>query len=147
MVLFAAAVGVALFSHERKRTWVAVVLAILCIAEQGRTPPTFSKEEARRRVQQVIARTPSGCRTFLYTPRGDPDNLVDVAAAHLDAMDAELETGIPTINGYSGGFPVNYPFANPLIRNEDDLDAMDARRKEWCERRGLEPNTVAWIHD
>jgi hypothetical protein len=147
MVLFAAAVGAACFIHERKRVGAAAVLALLCLLEQGRTPPTFSKDESRRRIQQTAARVPPGCRAFLYTPRGDPDNLVEVAAAHLDAMGAELETGVPTINGYSGNFPPHYPFANPLIRKDQDLDDMRARLKDWCERHGLDTDSVAWIHD
>ncbi len=147
MVLFAAAAGAASFVHERKRVWVAAALALLCILEQGRTPPTFSKEESRRRIQQTAARVPRGCRAFLYTPRGDPDKLVEVAAAHLDAMGAELETGVPTINGYSGNFPPQYPFANPLIREDKDLGDIEAWRKDWCERHGLDLDSVAWIHD
>jgi hypothetical protein len=147
MVLFAAAVGAACCINERKRLWAAAGLALLCLLEQGRTPPTYSKEESRRRVQQTAARVPPGCTAFLYTPRGDPDNQVEAAAAQLDAMGAELATGVPTINGCSGNFPPQYPFANPLIRQDQDLDEVDARRKDWCERHGLEPDSVAWIHD
>ncbi len=147
LVLFAVAVGAACFIHERKRVWAAAVLALLCLLEQGRTPPTFSKSESRRRIQETAARVPPGCRAFLFTPRGDPDNLVEIAAAHLDAMDAELETGVPTINGYSGNFPPQYPFANPLIQTGQDLEAVKVRLKDWCDRQGLRPDSVAWIHD
>ena len=147
MVLFAAAVGAAYFVNERKRLWAAVGLALLCILEQGRTPPTYSREESRRRIEQLAARLPRDCTAFLYTPRGDPDSLVEIAASHLDAMGAELETGVPTINGCSGNFPPHYPFANPLMRQDQDLDDIEARRKDWCERQGLDPDSVAWIHD
>ena len=147
MVLLAAAVGVACFIHERKHIGAAAALAMLCLLEQGRPPPSFSKDESRRRIQETAVRVPPGCRAFLYTPHGDPDNLVEVAAAHLDAMGAELETGVPTINGYSGNFPPHYPFANPLIRKDQDLDDMGAHLKDWCERHGLDPDSVAWIHD
>ena len=147
VILFAAAIGVAVVVHQRKSRWLAAALTLLCVLEQGRTSPTFSRGESRCRVQRTAARVPQGCRAFLYTPGGDPDNLVETAAAHLDAMEAGLEIGVPTINGYSGSFPPHYSFANPLIRAGEGLGGLDARRIEWCERHGLDPDSVAWIHD
>ena len=147
VVLFVIAAGAACFVEDRKRVWTAAVLALLCVLEQGRTPPTFSKEESRRRVAELAARIPPGGAAFLYTPRGDPDSFLERAFVQVDAMWAELETGEPTVNGYSGAVPPDYAFVAPIIRDEDDLEERQKALNEWCERHGKNPATVVWIHD
>jgi hypothetical protein len=147
LVLFALSAGAAGFVHERKRLWVAAALVLVCVLEQGRTPPTFSKEESRRRVADVSARVPPDCQAFLYTPRGDADSFLEQAFVQVDAMWAQLETGKPTINGYSGNAPPQYPFRNPILRNGEDRAAWESALGAWCKIHGVDRGAVAWIHD
>ena len=147
LVLFAVAVGAASFVNDRKRVAVAFGLALLCVLEQGRTPPTFSKEESRRRIAGVAARVPPGRPPFLYTPTGDPDSFLEQAFVQVDAMWAGMESRAPTLNGYSGNVPPNYPFGNALARDESDLAEQGGWLKDWCERHRMDPASVAWIHD
>ena len=147
LVLFALSAGAACFVHERKRLWVAAALALVCVLEQGRTPPTFKKQDSRDRVAELAARVPPDCRTFFYTPRGDPDSYLQQAFVQVDAMWAGLQVGKPTINGYSGNIPPHYPFLIAILRDGEDLSGWEAALDAWCKLHGVDRASVEWVHD
>ena len=147
LVLVAASVGAAAFVHDQKRLWAAAALALVCVLEQGRTPPTYSREDSRRRVAEVVRRVPPDCRAFLYTPTGDSRSMMEQVSTQLDAMGAALETRKPTVNGYSGNAPPHYPFLLPVVGDADELRDRADKLKTWCDLHGIDPATVAWIHD
>jgi hypothetical protein len=85
-----------------KWQWGVALLA-LAILEQGRAAPSFDKLAARVDVEQIAGKVDRvACASFLYDPkvRREPEFKLQI-----DAMWASLETGVPTVNGYSGNFP------------------------------------------
>ena len=53
----------------------------------------------------------------------------------------------PTVNGYSGNIPPHYPLGIVTVRDQADLDLREQQLKDWCERHGIDPASVVWIHD
>jgi hypothetical protein len=109
-LLFPASLGVAYFSEaawHRGRP-AGLALAILCLAEQGQNTPTFSKADARTLRDSLAARIPKGCSAFFYTGEGRDPSLLQ-----LDAMWAALAADVPTVNGYSGAWPVGWSGNEP----------------------------------
>jgi hypothetical protein len=145
-VLFATAAGAAAFVRRRK-AWAALAVAAACVLEQGRALPTFSKDEALRRAAAVAARVPPGGAAFLYSPRGDPHSGREGIYVNVDALWAGLEADAPTLNGYSGNAPPDWPFALPQVRTPQDRRAVDDGLADWCARTGLDPASVARVYD
>src|SRR5438034_155538 len=65
---------------------------------------------------------------------------------HLDGMWAQLESGVPTANGYSGAAP---PGWRDLEFNQahlpDKIWRLGPALDRWCATRGLPREQVAWI--
>ena len=72
--------------------------------------PFFSLKEWRKEHRLVHnALTNSDCDVFWMEWKNGPE-----WRSHVQAMHAQLSTGIPTVNGYSGHFPKqNWPYRNP----------------------------------
>ena len=72
--------------------------------------PFFSLKEWRKEHKLVHnALTNSDCDVFWMEWEDGPE-----WRSHVQAMHAQLSTGIPTVNGYSGHFPKpNWPYRNP----------------------------------
>ena len=60
-------------------------------------------------------------------------------------MWAALATGVPTIDGYSGGAPPDYPMPVVDVDNPPDRRATADALATWTRSRGLDPAAVAWI--
>jgi len=77
-----------------------------------------------RQVQDYAARLAPACTSFLITRPSQ--NIIEVVKLQVAAMWVQAVSGVPTLNGYSGGEPPGYPFFtgvnNPrdflLFRNE-----------------------------
>ena len=143
VVPLALAVAAVIGRLERRGYAVAaVLLGALCVGEQLYPKGGYDKVQVRAEVERITHAIPPTARTFF----------VSVSHAewefrpHYDAMWAALEAGLPTING---GLP-NYPRGYDLITvAQVDLElAEDERRlRTWCEKNGLSPAEVAWVHD
>ena len=72
--------------------------------------PSFSLKEWRKEHRLVHnALIKSDCDVFWMEWKDGPE-----WRSHVQAMHAQLSTGIPTVNGYSGHFPKqNWPYTNP----------------------------------
>jgi hypothetical protein len=95
---------------------VAVLAASACMValdQYCRDVPSFAKAEAQRRSASLAGKVASanrarGARAFYFMPSTtDPYYVV-----HLDAMMAGQVLGLPTLNGYSGNAPANYPLGS-----------------------------------
>jgi hypothetical protein len=120
-----------------------VALVLLCLLEQGRTLPTFDRYESRARIAQVAERVPPGCAAFFVsrtvTAPSGPD-----WPTQLDAMWAALATGVPTVNGYSGGWPPGWD----LDADEQEAGGAAPLAEElagWLARHGVPRHRVCWI--
>lgn len=105
---FSLSVAWALSALEAKRR-LALALGLVVMLEQGRAHWSYDKVELRARVARVAAQVPpAGCAAF-YATRPTA-NAYERALMHLDAMWAAVETGVPTVNGYSGKTPPRWDF-------------------------------------
>jgi len=108
------------------RKFFATTLAVLMVAGlvleniYGQTE-VFARGDLERRVQPVIdqlelKKREHPCRVFLLTQADIPN-----WAHQLDASWASIMTGVPTINGYSGGIPRGWNFHNPQQASKKDV--------------------------
>jgi hypothetical protein len=104
-----------------RRPRLALVLALLCVLEQGRSLGAYDRAAHRRDVQELAAAIPSPCRAFLVVAVGKLPGEKDDTDLQLDAMWASLETGVPTVNGYSGRVPPGWKFDLPRESEIEDL--------------------------
>jgi hypothetical protein len=150
LILIPLAIGFAIAWERLPSRWgwkYATLLALLCLLEQGVTTTTFDKLEARARARAIAAAVAAAGppRTFFYSSSrpGLPD-----WNDHVDGMWAEIASGVPTINGYSGFSP---PGWNPLyaaaVRSSRDEGRVRHDLLGWIQGRGLKPDEVAWIHE
>ncbi len=133
MLLVPAGAGTALFAERlRGRPAVLGLLAVVTTAEQVRQLTSYGKEDGRRRVAVVASAVRPGCEAFLYTP---PAGREDPWWYQVDAMWASMNTGVTTINGYSGNAPPGWPFyRNQIATPEHDRElaqALDGWAHAW----------------
>jgi hypothetical protein len=84
---------------------VAVVLALLCCAEQLTATASYDVEMYRARIAAITEKLdPSESGPFFVAAAPGEEPYL----SQLDAMWAGLEAGRPTVNGYSGNFPPGY---------------------------------------
>jgi hypothetical protein len=92
--------------------------------------PAYDRARPAARVARVAAAVPPGCPAFFYSPVLSPQ-------AHwvtqLDGMWASLETGVPTVNGYSSNLAPGWtPLMAHVVRDPGerrvhrDLEAWEA---------------------
>ncbi|HEU4642527.1 MAG TPA: hypothetical protein VFS44_08740 [Gemmatimonadaceae bacterium] len=147
VLLVPAAVGVALFVDALGvRGWAgAVVLAATAVvigAEQWQDLLSYDKYAGRERVAIVANAIPPGCGAFLFAP---PDGRQDPWWYHMDAMWASLETGVPTINGYSGNEPPGWPFYDNVVRRPAHERQLLAALDAWARRWGLDRSRLCMV--
>ncbi len=121
---------------RRSQRALVVFLASVVVLEQGGALPSFSRARARERVAVLARAIPAHCTTFLYTPvepNGDPNWY------HGDAMWASFARDIPTLNGYSGNFPHDWPFYDVIVRKAEQDTALGNGLAHWVRQWGLDP--------
>ncbi|MDB5352013.1 MAG: hypothetical protein JWN86_3260 [Planctomycetota bacterium] len=104
LVLVPAAIGFAMFfttPWARRRPILAMMIGLFCIVEQGLTTPAYDKAEERAHIAALSRRVDPSALAFYYRPGGR----IAPWVYHVDAMWMSLATRVPTINGYSGGWP------------------------------------------
>lgn len=105
LLLFPLSVGLAFFAQLAPWRWLAPALVVVFL-EQGVTTGSYDAAENRRTIESLARRVPADCEAFAYlvpVPRKQSEYY------HLDAMWAALETGVPTVNGYSSHAPPGWP--------------------------------------
>lgn len=129
VLLIPAGAGIALWA-ERYRQWPAViaVAALVMVGEQAQRLSWYDKERGRQRVAVIAAAIPAGCDAFLYTPPTGRDN---PWAYHVDAMWASIQTGVPTVNGYTGNAPPTWEFYWNAIVNPAHDRAIEISLLRW----------------
>lgn len=125
---------------RRWRAWL-LPLAALVVLEQVQTPETYRRGPVRATVARLAQRIPPDCAVFFYSS-DDPGAMPH--HVHLEAMWASMATGIPTINGYSGGAPPDWPLQDAVIRAPEGEPALRDALRRWIAARQIrEP--VCWI--
>ncbi len=148
LLLIPAALGAAIALERRRSPRVAVLLAALCVAEQAQTTPSYDKEAARAHVRAIVheleALRGPDCPAFYLSVQGDAG--APPEQYQLDAMWASLESGVPTVNGYSGNLP---PGWLPLFFNRTPSAAEEVALRgclyRWCVSTGVDPARLCWL--
>lgn len=149
LLLLPVAIGAAAFAQAApwRRRWVWAA-CVACLAEQGATTETYDKIRAREEVAAVARSVDPRCAAFIYSvlQPGVPDWAESVPIKyHLDAMWAQLELGIPTLNGYSGHVPPGWAFKRAIVsRTPEENARLSELLREWLAGRGLDPARVCW---
>lgn len=99
----------------------------------------FIRRDSRNRDVYVIRKQMGGKRYKVSTRARTWE-------CHLDAMFAELEVHVPTLNGYSGANPQGWDaledsnFSNPLGETR-----IDQALAAWAKRTGIPRESICWI--
>jgi hypothetical protein len=144
LLLIPAAVGLSCALQRWPRPAVALGVLLVCALEQARPIPAYDKYQNRQRIAAVVERVPPGTAVFFVSRRVHEHPWM-YCQTHLDAMWAQMVTGVPTINGYSGRDPPDYGY---LMLNELELGepATDLEKSldHWVRLHGLERRQVVW---
>jgi hypothetical protein len=131
------------FARPARGAAVAAGISLFCLAEQAKYLPAFDKATHRAAITQIASRVdPQACDAFLY---------VAVGSAFLpwkysiDAMWASLESGVPTINGYTGFHPEGWNLGTPTIVSGADEERIEADLARWVERHHLDAARVCQV--
>ncbi len=123
--------------RKRASLGVVVTVALLCMAEQVVSTPSFAWRAQRRQFEAVEREIGPRCRYFLYAPILKPDSFSGVWKYQIDAMWAQMESGVPTLNGYSGNVPPGWSLGNNLIRSSSDDARIRSAAQTWLQRNSL----------
>lgn len=105
---------------------VLYLVLVVTLLDQFRVFNTdFKKQDYRgdSNLSKILVTEPE-CKSFILATEG-----LEWWDDQLQAMITSVETGIPTVNGYSGGFPKDYPNLN--WRSSSDLLKVG----QWLEKR------------
>jgi hypothetical protein len=147
LMLIPFSIGLAYLAQTTSRS-AAVLIAAICFFEQGQDMVAYDKIELRRDADLLAAQVNKECATFYYSPfySGSAPDLPPQYKLQIDAMWASLQTGVPTINGYGGGYPEEWGelLENKLLDEAGRLQMRDAIGR-WVRRHRLDPAKVCWI--
>jgi hypothetical protein len=114
LLILSVAAGAALWVEQaRWRKPLVVAVLIVVLLEQVQRTPSYDRVEVESRVASIAGRVRRDAPAFLYTVPGAG------LSSQLDAMEASLESGVPTVNGYSGNIPPGYPFEGCGVSPEE----------------------------
>ena len=150
VLLLPVAIGAAAFVQSVPwNRWKVGLTVVVCLLEQGVTTETYDKERARADVAEIVKSVDRRASAFFYSviQPGVPDWAESVPIKyHVDAIWAQLDLGIPTINGYSGHAPPGWAFKTGIVaRTPGEHERLALRLQEWLSRNGLDPARVAWV--
>jgi len=142
ILLIPAALGLASlveFLGRRRWTIAAWIVVLVCLAEQGVTTETFDAAANRATITGIARQIDRHRVAFYYHPRkGHPR-----VHYQLDAMWASLDSGVPTINGYSGYAPRVWERFYAV--DTDAKLAVEDVLVDWAREQGLTPDRVQWV--
>jgi hypothetical protein len=146
VLLIPAAIGLAaFFSQKGKTRALAISLLALVIVEQAHVGESFDKVAQASDVEALQKRIGKSCSAFFYSPRGTEASLAPSYKYQLDAMWASLQSGVPTLNGYSGGAPQDWDLLENRILSENDRARLEQALKQRARVKNLDFNSICWI--
>jgi len=147
-ILIPLSIGLAYLVETARRPAVAFLIAAIAFLEQGQNIPGYDKLEIRRDVSAIAARVTKGCGAFYYAAAyaRNKENLAPVYKLQIDAMWASLETGVPTVNGYSGNFPKGWwELVDNRVFDDSSRSRLRDTLERWSRSHRLDPARVCWI--
>jgi hypothetical protein len=143
------AVGLARFVDRFNVNWparLALLIVPLCFLEQiHHNARSYDKFEMREEVSRISSAIPRDSVAFFYTGKNPERWPLD----QVTAMWASIQSGIPTINGYSGSLP---RAERTLITTGSAITPGNEQGTrlqllEWLSLNQMNPASVAWIAD
>ena len=151
VLLIAWSIGLALFfdraliaNKPKKKIMLGFVLAALCVFEQGRLLYTYNKYDLQRQGKILTdgLATSNSCESFYYSSwRGKRGPW----KYQLDAMWASMNSGIPTINGYSGNLPPRWQLEDNRFSTSHDLLRIGKALQQWAIDTKLPIERTCWL--
>jgi hypothetical protein len=160
-ILFPASLGVALLLDSlmvrsdtmgarasRFPARIAVPVAVVAIigatvVEQVQWSRSYDKNEGRARVARIVELIGTHCTAFFYTTEGGGDA---PGWYQLDAMWASMQSGMPTLNGYSGNDPPGYPLNDIRVSTPAQVSAIRNALDEWADKWHLDTARICRVH-
>jgi hypothetical protein len=142
ILLMPAALGLATMVQRLEgsgRRLAGGLLAACCMIEQGTSTGSYDAPANRAAIAAVARRVDPEYETFYYRPC---DHRYWIGY-QLDAMWASMESGRPTINGYSGYQPPEW--AGFFMVETEHGPRVEDVLEEWTRTMGIERSRVQWI--
>jgi len=127
----------------KKSAAAPLLMAALCLLEQARAAGGYDWRAQRAGHEAVAAQVSRDCSVFLYSPPASAPFAED--QYQIDAMWAQLETGVATLNGYSGNWPPRWPFHQIKIAWPADARRRDLALAGWLSKWRAEPQKVCVV--
>jgi hypothetical protein len=143
------AVGLARFVDRFNVSWparIALFIVPLCFLEQiHHNTRSYDKFEMREQVSRIASVIPRDSVAFFYTGKNPERWPLD----QVTAMWVSIQTGIPTINGYSGSLPKaeRILITTGSAITPGNEQATRLQLLEWLSRNQINLASVAWIAD
>ena len=119
---------------------IAAGLGLFCLAEQAKYQDWFDKEWNRAVVRKISTRLdPAACDAFFYSVVGGK---FDPSKYSIDAMWAALESGVPTINGYTAFRPPGWYLSTCTVHSHSEDGRLRSDLARWVEQNRLAPGRV-----
>lgn len=138
--------GIDAISRIRNAKWavaVALFVGAGALAEQAHETSSYDRAQNRRDIHAVAKQVPKQCDAVLVSSVG---NFSDPYwKLQMDAMASEFETGVPTINGYSGHAPPNWNFEDVRINDEKAEKAVLEHLGQWIDYRQAQDFRVCHV--
>ena len=147
LMLIPFSIGLAYLVETRKRFMAAIVIAGICVLEQAQHIDAYDKLQLRKDTGAIAERIDKGCEAFYYAPRfRDRAEAPPQYELQIDAMWAALQTGIPTLNGYSGNLPRGWwdLWENSWVDQQSERRMQEALAR-WEMFNHLDPTRICWI--
>jgi hypothetical protein len=144
ILMVPAAAGLALLVEwlvRGRRPALAWAVALICLAEQTITTPSFDAAANRATIADIAGRVRPGVATFYYKPAGSESFML----YGLDAMWASLDVGVPTINGYTGYYPPSW--SGFLTADSKPGTPLGVLLERWESAHSLRSENVQRIDD
>ncbi len=147
-LLLPASIALALaIDHVRARFSAAAALVCLLLVglEQAGSlirAPGFPKVRMRGQIESVAHQIRPECRTFLFSwirGAGNPEIM------HILGMWVELETGVPTLNGYSSHYPPHWTLQDVAVGNAAEQQHLFENIETWVHEHPHDFQNVCWV--
>jgi len=102
------------------------------------TTPSFDGRVDAERVHRLAGEIDPTAHAFLYLTDDDKPDFVH----HIDAMWMQLETGVPTLNLYSGNYPPEWPFREVRVRNRKERGRLKQALRSWVQENNLDHTQI-----
>lgn len=147
ILLVPAAIGLALALSaltERGRYGLALSFLVISCAEQARQLTTYHWQNNRHYVDAIEEKIDKSMDAFVISAR---DPKLHRTLLQLDAMFASLQSGVPTINGYSGNAPPAWyeSFWDSDTTTPHQRERFQRSLDAWAARHDLDREKIQWI--